>query len=123
MPVEVTTKTGGAEFDGTAGSGLFAPGNLGNARNRVIVRWISFHTSSTIGTWTLTVKDNATPRNTVSVLLAGTSTTFVVSGGADGYCSLPAVDGESYVIEFTTTTIAGDSILTIDYDIVQGFST
>jgi hypothetical protein len=122
MPVEVTTKTGGAEFDGTAGAGLFDPGNLGSERNRVVVRSISFYTSSTIGTWTLTVKD-AAAGNTVAVLLSGTSTTFVASGGSTGYYTLPAVDGDSYVLEFTTTTIAGDSRLTIDYDIVQGFAT
>ncbi len=51
MPIQVTTKTGGAEYDGTAGAGLLDPGKLGSTRNRVVIRSILFSTNSTIGSW------------------------------------------------------------------------
>lgn len=118
MPIQVTTKTGGAEYDGTAGAGLLDPGYLGSARNRAVIRSIWFTTSSTIGSWTLAVQD--TDGNTIATLLTNTTTTFAVFGGADGCCVLPALDGQSYRLAFSTSTTAGDSRLTIDWDIVQG---
>jgi hypothetical protein len=118
MPVQITTKTGGAEYDGTAGSGLLDPGYLGNERNRVVVRSVMFKTSSTIGTWTLEVQN--TSGVAVATLQTGSTATFVLFGGTGGYYVLPAVDGQSYRLAFSTATTAGDSTLTIDYDIVQG---
>ena len=118
MGLQVTTKTGGAEYDGTDGSGLLDPGYLGSVRNRVVIRSIWFKTSSTIGSWTLEVQD--TEGTAIATLLTNTTTTFVVFAGQEGCCTLPAVDGHSYRLAFSTTSTAGDSVLTIDYDIVQG---
>ena len=118
MPIQVDTKTGGAEYDGTAGSGLLDPGYLGNSRNRVVIRGIWFTTSSTIGSWSLVLQNTAGA--TVGTLLSNTSTTFAVFGGSHGCVTLPADEGQSYRLAFTTSATAGDSVLTIDYDIVQG---
>jgi hypothetical protein len=123
MPVQITTKTGGAEYDGTAGSGLLDPGYLGSERNRVVIRSVAFTTSSTIGTWTLTVQRlNGTTVETVAILAYGTSTTFALFGGVGGYYVLPAVNGTSYRLSFSTTVVTGDSMLTIDWDVFQGGS-
>lgn len=118
MPIQVTTKTGGAEYDGTAGAGLFDPGKLGSTRNRVVIRSILFSTSSTIASWSIVVQD--TSGSTVGTLLSGTATSFAAFGGTDGYFVLPVAEGQSYRLAFSTATTAGDSVLTIDYDIVQG---
>jgi hypothetical protein len=118
MPVYTLELSGGAEFTGAdENTGLLAPGIVGRFQ-RVLIRSVFFETSAAISTWSLTVLNTAGTE--IGKLYADTTTAFSLFGGADGVLVLPAADGQSYQLKFTSSGITGDSSLTIDYDILQG---
>ena len=111
MPISKQTVTAGSQFDGTSGKGLFSL-TFANQSTQVKVNSIMFYTSASCS-FSLVVQDPDVAGNS-PVILSGSGTSaymtdFLIPTGSTG----------NWPLKFSTSGMAQNGYLTIDYDWVQ----
>lgn len=116
MPLVQDTAVGGAEFDGTADTGLFAIPQTGAEHLQIHCNTISFHATAAIATTVLTMVDPDDAANATEIPEGtGTATDFLIKD-----LRLPTTAaGVPWELHLVTTGNDAVIYLNVDYDFVS----